>query len=101
MFDNLIQEHGSRLYALCLKLCYGKEADAQDLYPETWLKSYRFQNKYDRSRSFAAWIVKICVNTYRDQLRKQKLLKFVSQSDGDEHVKFLENQPAKGGGAGI
>ena len=71
MFDQYINEHGSRLYGLALKLCKNRE-DAEDLYQETWIKAYRFIEQYDSGKEFGAWITGICVNTYRDMLRRQK-----------------------------
>ena len=71
MFDQYINEHGSRLYGLALKLCKNRE-DAEDLYQETWIKAYRFIEQYDCGKEFGAWITGICVNTYRDMLRRQK-----------------------------
>ncbi len=71
MFDDLIEKHGKRIYGLCLHLC-ASEQEAQDLYQETWLKALSFYDRFDRSREFEPWITKICVNTYRNLLRKKR-----------------------------
>lgn len=71
MFDDYISSHGKRLFGLCQKLC-GNREDAEDLYQETWIKAYRFFDKYDRGKEFEAWLTSICVNTFRDMLRRQK-----------------------------
>ena len=71
MINDYISLYGKRLYGLCVKLC-GNTVDADDLYQETWLKAYQKILQYDTVRSFEGWITGICVNTYRDLLRKQK-----------------------------
>ena len=71
MFDRYIKEYGSQLFGLMLKLCRNRE-DAEELYQETWIKAYRFIDQYNNEKDFGAWITGICVNTYRDMLRRQK-----------------------------
>ena len=73
MINEYISLYGKRLYGLCVKLC-GNTVDADDLYQETWLKAYQKLLQYDTARSFEGWITGICVNTYRDLLRKQKMI---------------------------
>ena len=72
MIDPYIQQYGRRLYGLCVKLC-ADGGDAQDLYQDTWLKAYQHWDRYDPTRDFGAWITRICVNTYRDRLRRRRL----------------------------
>ena len=71
MINEYIALYGKRLYGLCVKLC-GNTVDADDLYQETWLKAYEKLTQYDAARSFEGWITGICVNAYRDLLRKRK-----------------------------
>ena len=95
MFDEYIKEHGSRLFGLALKLCKNRE-DAEDLYQETWIKAYRFIEQYDINKDFIAWITGICVNTYRNMLRRQKW-RFLSapfQTNEDKDY-IMSNIPAE------
>ena len=71
MFDDYIAAYGQRLFGLCMHLCRDRW-DAQDLYQETWLKD------------FGVWISRICVNLYRDRLRRKKLLSFLSFSSQEQ-----------------
>ena len=71
MFDEYINKHGRRLFGLCQKLCAAKE-DAEDLYQETWIKAYKSFDKYDSAKEFEGWLTSICINTYRDMLRRQR-----------------------------
>ena len=69
LIDAYIQQYGKRLYGLCLTLC-GTPFDADDLYQETWLKAVRYRDQYDPTRDFEPWLTRICVNTYRNTLRR-------------------------------
>ena len=69
MIDQYIRQYGKRLYGLCLTLC-ADSYEAEDLYQDTWLQVMRNIDKYDRSRPFEPWLTRICVNLYRNQLRK-------------------------------
>lgn len=71
MLDHLIHQYGKRLYGLCLTLCANKY-DAEDLYQDTWIKVLQYLDKYDPVREFEPWLTAICVNTYRDRLRRLK-----------------------------
>lgn len=67
--DRYIQAHGRRLFGLCLTLCAHRQ-DAEDLYQDTWLKALAAFDQYDPSRPFEPWLTRICVNTYRNTLRR-------------------------------
>ena len=67
--DRYIQAHGRRLFGLCLTLCAHRQ-DAEDLYQDTWLKALAAFDQYDPARPFEPWLTRICVNTYRNTLRR-------------------------------
>lgn len=69
MIDQHINQYGKRLYGLCLTLC-ANSADADDLYQETWLKVVKNISQYDCTKAFEPWLTKICVNIYRNTLRR-------------------------------
>lgn len=87
LIDQYIEQHGKRLYGLCRTLLYSDSSDADDLYQETWLKVCAKFERYNPSREFEAWLTQICVNTYRDILRRKKRSpifdNFVSQESKD------------------
>lgn len=72
MIDRYIEKHGKRLYGLCRILLYTDTSEADDLYQETWLKVCTKFDQYDPAKEFEGWLTKICVNTYRDILRRKK-----------------------------
>lgn len=76
MIDQYIRQYGGRLYGLCLSLCTNS-FDADDLYQETWLRAVKNISQYDPSREFEPWLTKICVNTYRNVLRRLARSPFV------------------------
>jgi len=69
MIDQYIRDYGKRLFGLCTFLC-ANSYEAEDLYQETWLKVVKNIEKYDSSKEFEPWLTIICVNTYRNTLRR-------------------------------
>lgn len=69
MIDQYIRDYGKRLYGLCTYLC-ANSYEAEDLYQETWLKVVKNIEKYDPAKEFEPWLTTICVNTYRNTLRR-------------------------------
>jgi RNA polymerase sigma-70 factor, ECF subfamily len=50
----------------------GDAEDVKDAVQETFLRLYRFLDRYDASRDFHGWLARITVNVCRDSLRKRK-----------------------------
>lgn len=69
MIDKYIEQYGRRLYGLCVTLCKNKY-DAEDLYQDTWLKVVKYIDKYNNEYDFEPWLARICVNTYKNTLRR-------------------------------
>lgn len=93
MIDQYIRQYGRRLYGLCHSLCLNP-ADADDLYQDTWLKVVKNISHYDPQREFEPWLTKICVNTYRNALRRAMRSPFLSFSDGERQDLILESVSA-------
>lgn len=95
MFDEYIHKYGNRLLGLCLKLCTSHQ-DSEDLYQETWIKAYKYYSKYDRTKEFEGWLTTICVNTYKDMLRKQKYqMLFHTFHTNEEKDSVMYNIPSR------
>lgn len=91
MIDQYIQRYGKRLYGLCLTLC-ANSFDADDLYQNTWIKVVKNISQYDSAQEFEPWLTKICVNTYRNTLRRiRKSPVFNDFSSNEEKTLALEN----------
>ena len=82
MIDEYTRQYGKRLFGLCLSLC-GNRHDAEDLYQDTWLKVLKEIRRYDESRPFEPWLTQICVNTYRNELRRLSRAPFVQFSSNE------------------
>ena len=67
--DQYIRRYGKRLYGLCLTLC-AHSTEADDLYQETWMKVVKNISQYDVTKEFEPWLTQICVNIYRNTLRR-------------------------------
>ncbi len=95
MINQYIRLYGKRLYGLCLTLCANPH-DAEDLYQETWLKVVKNISKYDATQEFEPWLTKICVNTYRNTLRRiMKSPIFNGFATDEEKTAVLENVAVK------
>lgn len=93
--DRYIQAHGQRLFGLCLTLCAHRQ-DAEDLYQDTWLKALANLDRYDTARPFEPWLTRICVNTYRNTLRRlARSPIFTGFRTGEEKEALLNAVPAR------
>lgn len=97
MIDQYIRNYGKRLYGLCTFLC-ANSYEAEDLYQETWLKVVKNISKYDSTKDFEPWLTTICVNTYRNTLRRiAKSPLFNTFTTTEEKEDILNSIPAPDG----
>ena len=93
MIDQYIRQYGKRLYGLCLSLC-ANTFEADDLYQDTWLRVVKSISQYDPDREFEPWLTKICVNTYRNTLRRIARSPLLHFRTNEEKDAFLQSVPA-------
>lgn len=94
MIDQYIRDYGKRLYGLCTFLC-ANSYEAEDLYQETWLKVVKNISKYDTTKDFEPWLTTICVNTYRNTLRRiARSPVFNSFTTTEEKEELINSVPA-------
>lgn len=73
-FQKEALKHMESLYNAALYMTRGQE-DAQDLVQETFLKAYRFWDRYQEGTNCKAWLFRIMTNTFINRnRRKQRLL---------------------------
>ena len=89
VFEDELLPHIDALHTFAFHLTYN-EADANDLVQETYMKAYRFIDKYQQGTNAKAWLFKILKNAYINEYRKKskrpKKVDFeeiVSYHDGD------------------
>jgi len=58
------------LYNFALRTT-GNQDDAHDLLQETYLKAYRFWDKYEKGTNIRAWLFRIMKNSYINRYRKE------------------------------
>ena len=93
MINQLIEEYSPLLTALCLQLCQN-EADANDLFQDTWERVVRHARKHslESIRNHRAWLCKICTNLYCDRYKRQKKDRQHTCAPEDKEL-FLQNIP--------
>ena len=69
-FEQQTLPHMEVLYNYALRMTGNKE-DAKDLLQETFLKAYRFWNKFEQGTNLRAWLFRIMKNTYINLYRKE------------------------------
>ena len=73
-YDHIFEEEFlpqiDALYTFAYHLTYNEE-DANDLVQETYLKAYRFIDKYIEGTNAKAWLFKILKNVFINQYRKK------------------------------
>src|SRR5258705_9544369 len=60
------------LYNTAYRMARNSE-DAEDLVQETYLKAYRYYDKFEEGTNFKAWLFKIMKNTFINNYRKKQL----------------------------
>ncbi|MBI3753234.1 MAG: sigma-70 family RNA polymerase sigma factor, partial [Deltaproteobacteria bacterium] len=76
------------LYNFALRTT-GNEDDARDLLQETYLKAYRFWDKYEKGTNIRAWLFRIMKNSYINRYRKET--KEPDKVDYDEIENFYNS----------
>jgi RNA polymerase sigma-70 factor (ECF subfamily) len=76
-FDGLVNRCHRQAYNIAYRLT-GNHADAEDLTQETFLRAFRFFDRYNRDMPFENWLYRIMSRVFIDELRKKP--KFKTQS---------------------
>ena len=69
-FEREAIPHMSLLYNYALRMT-NNSADADDLVQETYLKAFRFWDKYEKGTNIRAWLFRIMKNSYINRYRKE------------------------------
>jgi len=69
-FDELVQRCHRPAYNIAFRLT-GNHADAEDLTQESFLRAYRFFDRYNREMPFENWLYRIMSRVFIDELRKR------------------------------
>ena len=91
--QQLVEEYGDRLFGLCMHLCRQRDT-AEELYQETWVRVLMKQGSFRDGEPFEPWLTKICVNTYRNRLRRLARSPFLTFSTAEGLEDALSSVPA-------
>jgi RNA polymerase sigma-70 factor (ECF subfamily) len=84
-FEELTLEHLDPLYSAALRLTKN-ERDAEDLVQDTFLRAYRFFDKFERGTNIKAWLFKILTNTFINRYRRKVKERNVTEGSEREAV---------------
>ena len=91
----LVKRYQQPLFAFLYRLIVN-QADAEDLFQETWLRTIRYRHTFDPTKKFSTWLFQIAVNCTRDFFRKKPAATVSMQEDipiaGDHGIRLLEDQ---------
>jgi RNA polymerase sigma-70 factor (ECF subfamily) len=73
-FDALVNRCHRQAYNIAYRLT-GNHADAEDLTQESFLRAYRFFDRYNREMPFENWLYRIMSRVFIDELRKKPRFK--------------------------
>ncbi|MFH2029067.1 MAG: sigma-70 family RNA polymerase sigma factor, partial [Bacteroidota bacterium] len=80
--------HMDAMYNFAYRLT-GNSDDANDLVQETYLKAFRFFDKFERGTNIKAWLYRITKNSFINDYRKNK--KEPDKVDYEDIQNFYEN----------
>jgi RNA polymerase sigma-70 factor (ECF subfamily) len=69
-FESLALGHINSLYSAALRLTKN-DRDAEDLVQDTFLRAFRFFDKFERGTNMKAWLFKILTNTFINRYRRR------------------------------
>jgi len=69
-FEGMALLYMNPLYNAALRMTRN-EIEAQDLVQDTYLRAYRFFDKFEKGTNFKAWLFKIIKNIYINKYRKE------------------------------
>jgi len=69
-FEKEALPHADLLYNYALRMT-NNSSDAEDLLQETYLKAYRFWDKYEQGTNIRAWLFRILKNSFINRYRKE------------------------------
>lgn len=69
-FEELALTHLDPLFSAALRLTKN-ERDAEDLVQDTFMRAYRFFDRFERGTNIKAWLFKILTNTFINRYRRK------------------------------
>lgn len=93
IFDEEFYPHADALFNFAYNLTYNED-DANDLVQETYMKAFRFIDKYIEGTNAKAWLFKILKNAFINQYRKES--KKPTKVDFEEIISYQDSDERSG-----
>jgi len=95
-FEELALRHLDPLYSAALRLTKN-DRDAEDLVQDTFLRAYRFFDKFERGTNMKAWLFKILTNTFINKYRRSVKERSIVEGSEREavHERFVSRDAAE------
>jgi RNA polymerase sigma factor (sigma-70 family) len=74
-FEAMMRANGPKIYTLALRLS-GREADAQDIAQEAFIKAFEHWDDFRGEADAATWLYRICVNCWKNRVRYERRRSF-------------------------
>ena len=81
-YDELVRRYQSRIYALVYNMT-SRNADAEDLVQEVFIKAYQSLHRFRGKASFYTWLYRIAVNRTINHMKKMRRRTGLSLDDAD------------------
>jgi RNA polymerase sigma-70 factor (ECF subfamily) len=94
-FESLALKHLDPLFSAALRLTKN-DRDAEDLVQDTFLRAYRFFDKFERGTNMKAWLFKILTNTFINRYRRSVKERNIVEGTEREavHERFVSREAA-------
>lgn len=90
-WDEVVREHGGRVYRLAYRLT-GNAHDAEDLTQDVFVRVFRSLADYTPG-TFEGWLHRITTNLFLDRVRRQAKIRFDALPDDTERLAGREASP--------
>jgi len=85
-FEEFLGEHLDALYRTALRLCSGREADAEDLLQDATLKAFQRFDQLRDLQAGRAWMLTILTRTHLNNVRSSRRRAETLLTDYDDHA---------------
>lgn len=93
-FAKQVEKYHRKAYNVAYRMT-GNRDDAEDLCQDSFLRAYRFYDKYNPEMPFDSWLYKIMSNIYIDKLRRKPKFSIRSMDQPDIDDNFTDRYDVK------
>ena len=87
-WDEVVREHGARVYRLAYRLT-GNQQDAEDLTQDVFIRVFKSLDGYTPG-TFEGWLHRITTNLFLDRMRRASRIRFEGLPDDAERLGVSE-----------